>query len=773
VRDRITRNAPAKKRGRFSFVDNQLLWADDGGVMASKKKSPSSRSRRKSPSPKGAKPSQGTASQKGKGAAKSPGGHLLDWFREDASDEQVPEIVLVIVVFVVALAARLIYLSEFNDAPFFHHPVGDSQIYHLRALGIAGGDLIGREAYFHSSPFYPYFLALIYKVFGVHFTVVRIIQFVIGSATCVLIYQLTRRVAPDSKGAPLVAGIAAALYGTLAFFDGDLLMISLVLLFVCGAVLVLSTLDRPAADEGGPESSRRYAAWKEALIALAAGVLLGLAGLGKPNVLVFAPFALVWILTGFGRRFELRRLAAALTFIVGCVAAVAPITARNYAVSNDFVLVSSNAGVNLYIGNNESADGIFMLPPDSGLDNTRLYLSSREAAEAATGTDNMRPSEVSAYWTSRALDYFRAHRGDALALTWRKFRLFWNQYEIPNHHNKQFITINYATSLAALFVGFKLVAPLAVMGIVLLFVTRPITSIARLYLGFVSVYMISLIPFFITARYRLPVVPFLIVFAAFGAFKMAQVVQKKKWRQAGIAAGAGVVAAIFVTLPMVNYDFGFNHTVVGSVYSDLATEEPNQAVEYIEKAIVEYKTALELRPLSVDAHYNLGVTYQRVGYYSGAVKELESAVRLQPTHAYASQALEEARLALEETGDRVDASAIPHTNFERGLDYTKRKQNDQALLMYLQVLKKDPHHAGAWSQVGAVYFDSGNYGQAIQKFKKGLKYKPNHFVLNNNIAGAYYKQGNTKRARRHWEKCLEVDPENESVLRQLRMLDEG
>jgi tetratricopeptide (TPR) repeat protein len=557
------------------------------------------------------------------------------------------------------------------------------------------------------------------------------------------------------------------------FFDGDLLMIPLVLLFTCGAILLLSTLDDPATGEASSVGARPRARWKTALIALAAGVLLGFAGLGKPNVLVFAPFALVWILTGFERRFVVRRWPEAAMFVIGCVAAVAPITARNYVVSDDLVLVSSNAGVNFYIGNNERAEGIYLLPPDSGLDNTRLYLSSRDAAEAATGGSNMRPSEVSAYWTSRALDFFRQQPGEAISLLWRKFRLFWNHYEIPNHHNKQFITIHFASFLGALFVGFKLVAPLAVMGIVLLFLTRPVSPTARLYVGFVAVYMISLIPFFITARYRLPVVPFLVVLAAFGVFKLAEVLQKKRWRQAGIAAGAGLATAVFVSWPMVNYDFGFNHTVIGSVYSDLATEQPDKAVEHIENAIVEYKTALELRPLSVDAHYNLGITYQRIGYSSGAVRELEVAVRLQPTHAYASQALSEARDSLEEKGDQVGLSAIPRTNFERGLEYTKLKQHDQAMLLYLQVLKKDPHHAGAWSQLGAIYFDEGNYRRAIQRFQKGLKYKPDHFVLNNNIAGAYYKQGDIKRARRHWNKCLEVDPGNESVLRQLQLLDEG
>jgi Flp pilus assembly protein TadD/4-amino-4-deoxy-L-arabinose transferase-like glycosyltransferase len=652
--------------------------------------------------------------------------------------------------------------------------VGDSRIYHDRAVGILGGDLVGREAYFHSSPFYPYFMALVYRVFGVSFMALRILQFVIGSLNCVLIYLLARRVAPQAKGVPLGAGLVAALYGTLTFFDGDLLMAPLVLLFSCGSVLLLTFLvDADAeAKDGGDGSDRLPAGWKPALLALAAGALLGLAGLGKPNVLLFAPFALVWILTGFKTRFFGRRWKEAVLFTVGCVVAVMPITLRNYAVSQDFVLVSSNAGVNLYIGNNERAEGIYLLPPDSGLDNTRLYLSSRAAAEAATGRENLKPSEVSAYWTSRALDIVKESPGRAFSLLVRKFRLFWNHYEIPNHHNKYFLTIHYTSFLAVLFVGFKLVAPVAVMGIVLAIMTLASSAVVRLYVGFVAVYMLSLLPFFITARYRLPVVPFLVVFAAVGVWKLVESLLKRRFRRAAIGAGAGVVAAILVFWPMVDYDFGFNHTVIGSVYSDLATEEPDKAVEHIESAILEYKKALELRPLSVDAHYNLGVTYQRIGYYSGAVAELETAVRLQPTHAYASKAVAESRASLEETGDKIGRSAIPLTKFERGVDYTNRRQHDQAQLMYLQVLKKDPHHAGAWSQLGSIQFDQGNYRRAIQTFKKGLEYKPDHFVLNNNIAGAYYKVGDTKRARRHWGKCLETDPDNESVLKQLRLLDQ-
>jgi 4-amino-4-deoxy-L-arabinose transferase-like glycosyltransferase len=705
-----------------------------------------------------------------------------------------PELYLLLIVFAVAIAVRLVYLGQLNDAPFFEHPVGDSKIYHQRAVDIVAGDFIGKEAYFHSSPFYPYFMALVYKLFGVNFTILRLIQFLIGSLTCVLIYLLAKRIAAPRKGPALIAGLVASVYGTLVFFDGDLLMIPLVLFFTSASVLLLTYLTDPSraevdsagrrqpraevdgagrrqpraeVDSAGRRQPRRL---KTLIIALTSGVLLGFAGLGKPNVLLFAPIGIVWVLSEFKRSFSRRRWREAALYTLGCILAVMPITIRNYAVSHDFVLVSSNAGVNFYIGNNEVAEGIFFLPPGSGLDNTKLYLSSRAAAETATGKQNIKPSMVSAYWTRKTLDYMKQNTGDAAALLIRKFRLFWNHYEIPNHHNKYFISRAYAPFLGVLPTGYGLVAPLAVVGLLFMLLSRPVAPVARLYVGFLLVYMGSLIPFFITARYRLPVVPFLAVFASLGVWGFVDSLQKRHWRRVGGAAAAGLITGIFVWWPTVNYDFGFNHTVMGTVYSDLATEEPENAVDHIKNAIVEYKTALELRPLSVDAHYNLGVTYQRIGFFAGAVEELKAAVALQPTHSYASKALSEASASLARKGDTIEAVAVPRTPFETAVDYTNRGVTTEAVAMYERVLQKDPHHAGAHSQLGAISFDRGDFKAAIGQFKKGLRHKPDHFVLNNNIAGAYYKIGNRAKARQHWERCLKIDPQNENVRRQLRLI---
>jgi Flp pilus assembly protein TadD len=350
--------------------------------------------------------------------------------------------------------------------------------------------------------------------------------------------------------------------------------------------------------------------------------------------------------------------------------------------------------------------------------------------------------------------------------------LFWNHFEIPNHHNFYYIRLHFGGILNKLIVGFTLIAPLALIGMIARIRRRSSSPGHSLYLVFIIVYMLSLIPFFITARYRLPAVPFLIIFAALGVREFVDVIRARCFRWIVTYAVLGLAMLWVTRLPLIDFDFGFTHTVMGTAYSDLATEDRDKAPEHMVNAILEYKKALELQPFAVDAHYNLGVAYQRIGFYSGAVPVLHAAVGLKPNHPYAKKALDECRASLQTDGDRIPVQAVPMTLFEQGLAQSNKGNHLAARTFYEKVLKKDPHHANAYSQLGAVYFERGDFERAIQIFKKGLRRKPDHFVLNNNIAGAYYRKGELTKAKQHWQKCLEVKPGDAGVLRQLRMVGE-
>src|SRR5688500_7495436 len=90
------------------------------------------------------------------------------------------------VIFFVALTVRLIHTWQLRDTPFFDVLLGDANGYDAWAQRLAAGDWIGSDV-FYQAPLYPYFLGAVYAIFGRDLLLVRIIQAIIGSASCVVL----------------------------------------------------------------------------------------------------------------------------------------------------------------------------------------------------------------------------------------------------------------------------------------------------------------------------------------------------------------------------------------------------------------------------------------------------------------------------------------------------------------------------------------------------------------------------------------------------------
>jgi hypothetical protein len=128
------------------------------------------------------------------------------------------------------------------------------------------------------TPLYPLFVSLLYKLFGVHQLPVALAQTVLFALTCIVVYAMARRVAPEPVA--IGAATATALFPAIPYF-GALVMTEVLttLLFTVSMWLALSALR---------ERGRRRFAWL--------GVLLALTTLCRP-VFVLFPFALtaVWL----------------------------------------------------------------------------------------------------------------------------------------------------------------------------------------------------------------------------------------------------------------------------------------------------------------------------------------------------------------------------------------------------------------------------------------------------------------------------------------------
>jgi tetratricopeptide (TPR) repeat protein len=398
--------------------------------------------------------------------------------------------------FVAALGLRLFNVGTALETPRFGHGVQtfDARYYDLLARRMAAGEWLGSEVYY-LAPLYPYALGAAYRVLGEPagendwsspVESVLYLQALLGASNVVLIFLLGLRYGGLLVGS--IAGGAACVYGYFIFCDLTLMPSSLVLFVHLLAMLLLVEAGR----------RDRLVPW------LATGLACSACVLAHGSGWFFALVALCWSALAAGGPLG-RRITAVACLIAGLGVPVAAVTARNWAVGRDLVLVTSNAGTNLYIGNNAEADGAFRPHP------FRIPGASLDhyARGVPRGPGDPAPSEVSRFMRDRAMDFIVENPLDALTLVARKVRLFFNRYEIGTNDHYYFARGELPLYRLPLL-GFGLIAPLGLAGLLLALYRRWETGLLSLALASqVAGYAV----FFVLGRYRLVAVACLMVFA--------------------------------------------------------------------------------------------------------------------------------------------------------------------------------------------------------------------------------------------------------------------
>jgi 4-amino-4-deoxy-L-arabinose transferase-like glycosyltransferase len=423
-----------------------------------------------------------------------------------------------------AFGLRLVYVLQVSRSPLFDHPTMDALYHDQWARALAVGERYMDGPYFRA-PLYPAFLACIYKLTGGSYFAPRVVQALLSSLSCGLLFVIGRLVFSRTVGA--VAGLAAASYWILIYFDGELLIPSLIVfLDLLLILLLLHAVRRPGA-----------------VVLGAAGLVLGLSAIARPNILLFAPAVAVWLLFLSRPRWP-RGLARAACFSAGALVPVLPVTIRNYVVGHDLVLIASQGGVNFYIGNNPLSNGKTAVAPGTPPGWWSGYYATIEQAEQALGR-KLKPSEVSRYYYRRAWEFIRDEPLAALRLTAHKLRLFWLRWEISNNKNIYFWTEQFTPVVRFLPLNFDVVGPLGILG---LWLCRKRAGGLFPLWGFVLIYMVSVVMFFCTARYRVPVLAPLILLGTHSVFWLAESLRQKRWTAVRNAMFVLIPAALLVKI---------------------------------------------------------------------------------------------------------------------------------------------------------------------------------------------------------------------------------
>ncbi len=418
---------------------------------------------------------------------------------------------IVSVFFLAALAVRLAFWFEFRASDLRALLVlqsMDSLIFHEWAVRIAGGDLLVGDRLFTLSPFYSYLVAAIYALAGSDMFSAILVQLVLGAGGVVVIYFAGRILFSPFTG--VAAAGLTAFYGHYILTEG--LLLSEAFIPFLTALFILWT------------------AWalkrQSPALFIVSGILLGMLFLTRPQY-----FLVVAVLPVFGflgaslrdrrQRQGWRERKAMLKILAfgaaGAALMTAPLAIRNLSVTGRPVLVTPAGGVNFYIGNNPKAKGTWYVP--KGFRTTQEGMLEDFAKAAGGGEYN---DTHSRYWFSRGFKAIGEDFPGWVRLMLRKAALFWNNRETPLNFDYSFLKERLKSPGYA-FIPFFVVGSLGLLGLFLAMREKKALWLVLAAAGYFG----GTVLFFICARYRVALVPYLVLFAAYAVDRIVALIRRK------------------------------------------------------------------------------------------------------------------------------------------------------------------------------------------------------------------------------------------------------
>ena len=670
----------------------------------------------------------------------------------------------------VAAALRAAVLWSLHGHPLLQPGFGlDTDLYVELAGRVAAGDLLLAPGAYPAAPLYAYVLGGVLALSGGSLLAARLLQILLGVAAVWLTGDAARRVYGPSAAVP--AALLAALCGPLAFNEVLILQSSL------DPFLTASALWALARAGGG----RSRASW------LGAGALWAAVVLNRPNALPFAvgvPAALLW---RHGPSGGLKPVAA---YLLGLALLLAPVAMRNAWATGDVVLVASHGGFNFFVGNNADADGTYGTVAGVTPSSVRQAADARRVAEAALGRP-LSDGEVSDYFYQEARAWIAAAPYEAAALLLQKIRYVLSADEIALNYSFAYYRHDEQSALALMPAGPWLLLPLGLVGLVAC-APRGDTGYWT-WAAFVPVYAISVAIFFVSDRYRLPL---LVPLAASSGAMMARALALARagaWHRLLAGAGAVSVAAALTWWPtglddgrqeertaMAEWLLRQGAVDAGQALVDRLRPDHRQpamllfragralqAAGRCEPAIARYRQALDLEPTRAEIRYALGQCLVDAGRAGEAAAHLDAAVRAGVRPDVAPFDLARALAAAGSPGAARAALArlaIPARadtrSFVRAGQLAERLEDvPLAITFYAGVATRPDVEVPVLERLGVLLAMSGRAREAAAVLDRAVSRSPHEPSLHLNLAVALAQDGRLEEARASAGRALRLRPD--------------
>ena len=405
----------------------------------------------------------------------------------------------------------------------------------------------------------------------------------------------------------------------------------------------------------------------------------------------------------------------------GLLLVILPVAELNRRATGIYSFLPYSGGLNLYIGNNPDSARTVAIRPGWAWDNlTRLPMRHGIASRAEGAAFFQR--EVRQYVLEQPVDFMRG-----LA---RKMIEFFSARELPRNDDiyvfrKWSRVLTMGVWNRGLFgFPFGVLFPLAVAGMVGIGRKMPV----RLW-SLAVVYTLAVALVFVTARYRMPVMPLLWILAAGGGMTIMGHVVRRQWRAMIGYGGLVTLVAVSIALPgpfaqEKNHYEAEMYYCLGSMAS--GANRMDEATNHLERAIALY-------PGYADAYNAMGVVADRMGR------------------------LDDAEACYRKASQLDNGNATAQANIGRVRE--RRSDWDGAIHAYRASLALEPNQPDVFRGLGIAYGQKQAWSNAMDAFCLSLTLQPADGPTHYNLAVTLKMMGRMDEARAECLRALELKPD--------------
>jgi len=516
--------------------------------------------------------------------------HGYNHFLQKIWDERARWIPMILL-FCLTLLPRLHFFSLIGSDPIFQMPIIDSLEFDLWAYRILHGQFLWAEVNNHP-PLYAYFVALIYRIAGYSPSVVTAVQYLMACVTAVLAFKIAQKLFNAITAwicIVLISGYWFLIYvNTFLFSENLAVFLNILLIYI----LVFKE-----------DNWKKY---------LSAGLVFGLSGICRPQIALFSLAVVIWI---FIKNISIAgKIKYCSLFLVSFVVLGSLVLWQNYRVSGEAVF-RTQAGANIYMGNNPDFKG------------TNIYVKiGKDWDDFISSPHHHYKRDVS---ETESNAYFLAKTKDIIVkqpIEWGKLILS-KVFSIAT--GREFLrtedvyTYNfYFSKTPYALISTKLIMILAMTG--LFFSVRRKENPVLVYLILAAV-LLPVAFFPIKTRYLIPVMPFIIMFAAYTVYVGYVFFSDKKYVK---------LWAMIIFLTAFNLIANFNPLGLETpnVSETFYAIGKNYAARRLDARAEEYFTAsAKVDPDNISAYNDLGLIYMNRGQYRKALDYFQTALDVDPT----------------------------------------------------------------------------------------------------------------------------------------------